>query len=542
MSLTKGKSSDLWQTSERTLRLLVFVGVFLCLLQIWLPTYFVSGDGPCHIANARVIHDLWNGEATGFYKKFYYFNLHPHPNWLSHLLLASLLYIVNGLVAEKLLVTGYVLLMVTGLYKLLRQFGGSLSYWPVVLFLFVFHNLVAQGFYNFSYSIAFYCLMVYSWLRYLDERKPGRLAGFFVLLLLTYFSHPVAFVFGGVTCGALALTHSLASKDGAGGKLLLRILLALGVCNIPFLLLFAKFADRQSGNARPHLHFAPERLTELLSFGYLVNYDSKEVFCAVMAGVVFCATFVFSIMNRIKMGKGVQQYDGLLLTLLFGLSLFLVLPNNMLGGGALTARLGLFSLLLMAFCVAYIPMKARIINLAALLVFSYSAILSVVRLGINLNGSALIEDHQTVAKYIKPNSVVLPLHFATYGKDNKGGKITDLNNVFAHEGQYLGMKGQVIVLDNYEANTWYFPLRWTDETNPYFHLNRNKGIEGVPPDAAINEYYKNRGVAIDYILLLCFDSVMNRQPEVRALTSEINAGYHVVFTSPEKQAVLLQRN
>ena len=149
MQVDNRQKPDIWKVSERVLRMLLVIGVFFCLLQIWLPTYFVNGDGPCHIANARVMHNWWTGTSVDLYKRFYYFNLHPHPNWLSHLMLAGLMYVVNGLIAEKLLLTGYVLLMVTGMYRLLRQVAGRPTYWPLALFLFVFHNLVAQGLYNF---------------------------------------------------------------------------------------------------------------------------------------------------------------------------------------------------------------------------------------------------------------------------------------------------------------------------------------------------------------------------------------------------------
>ena len=324
---------EIWKVSERVLRLLLFAGVFLCLLQIWLPTFFVSGDGPCHIANARVMHNWWTGTSVQFYQRFYYFNLHPHPNWLSHIILAGLMFAVNGLVAEKLLLTMYVLLMVTGIYRLLRLVAGRSTYWPLVLFLFVFHNLVAQGFYNFSYSIGFFCLLVAEWIRYLDDKKRKRLLYFFGLLLLTYFSHPVAFIMGGVTCGALAVSYAVAEKGSGASRMLMRILVVLGLCNVPLLLLFAGFANRQRTGSGPHLHFMPERLAELVRFEYLVNYDHREVLVAAISGVVFCAIFLLGLLQRIRAGKVVHRFDGFLIAFLFTFSLFPVVPNLMLGGG-----------------------------------------------------------------------------------------------------------------------------------------------------------------------------------------------------------------
>jgi hypothetical protein len=533
---------DIWKVSERVLRMLLFAGVFLCLLQIWLPSYFVNGDGPCHIANARVMHNLWTGTSVDFYKRFYHFNLHPHPNWLSHLILAGLMFVVNGLIAEKLLLTGYVLLMVTGIYRLIRNVAGRPTYWPLVLFLFIFHNLVAQGFYNFSYSIGFFCLLVAEWIKYLHEKDRKRLGSFFLLLLLTYFSHPVAFLLGGVTCGALTISHAVAEKGSAAGRKVLHILVVLGLCNIPLLLLFAGFANRQHSGHGPHLQFVPERFWELVRFEYLVNYDHREVLVAAISGIVFCWVFMVALLRRAQAGKVVHRFDGFLLTFLFTMSLFPVVSNLMLGGGALVARLGLFAILFMVLCVAYMPVRDKVLNIAGLLLFSYSSMLAVVRMNINLEGSGAIADHLTVGKYIKPGSVVLPLHFATFGKKDRGEMITDKNNTFAHEGQYLAIAKPVIVLDNYEANTNYFPLKWHDGINPHKHLSRKRGIEGVPPSAAINEYRLKNGVVIDYVVTLCFDSSMLKDPDVSELMNEVAGGYHIIYTSPARQAVLWRRN
>ncbi|MBE2290417.1 MAG: polysaccharide biosynthesis protein, partial [Chitinophagaceae bacterium] len=120
--------------------------------------------------------------------------------------------------------------------------------------------------------------------------------------------------------------------------------------------------------------------------------------------------------------------------------------------------------------------------------------------------------------------------------------ITDKNNTFAHEGQYLAMAKPVIVLDNYEANTNYFPLKWHDGVNPHKHLSRKRGIEGVPPSAAINEYRVKNGVVIDYVLTLCFDSTMLKDRDVAELMNEVADGYHIIYTSPLQQALLWQRN
>ena len=48
----------------RTASYLLLAGYAICLLQIWLPGYYLTGDGPCHLYNAQILHDLWAGKKT----------------------------------------------------------------------------------------------------------------------------------------------------------------------------------------------------------------------------------------------------------------------------------------------------------------------------------------------------------------------------------------------------------------------------------------------------------------------------------------------
>ena len=159
--------------SQKTLNALLLTGFILCLLQIWLPAFYLTGDGPSHVYNAQILHDLWCNKNTAFYAHYYQLVYQPNPNWLSTIVLALLMFVVNGIVAEKIYLTLYVLLYTRGFYLLLKKISGSNSYWPLVIFLFVFTHVLAKGFYNFSFSIAFYFWVVWSWIRFLDRRNIG---------------------------------------------------------------------------------------------------------------------------------------------------------------------------------------------------------------------------------------------------------------------------------------------------------------------------------------------------------------------------------
>src|SRR5262245_53232457 len=77
---------------------------------IWWFEYFPSSDGPSHIENATILL-RYHDPDWAFVRDFYTISTRPDPNWLGHLLLAGLIGFVPPLIAEKILLTGYVVLL-----------------------------------------------------------------------------------------------------------------------------------------------------------------------------------------------------------------------------------------------------------------------------------------------------------------------------------------------------------------------------------------------------------------------------------------------
>src|SRR4051812_24124826 len=109
------------------LRLLLVAGLVMCLVQVWVPAFFLTGDGPCHVSNAQILHDIWCNEHADFYTRFFNLNYKPNPNWLATFAMALLLYFVKGVIAEKIFLTLYLLIYSSGFYLLLRKTGSKSS-------------------------------------------------------------------------------------------------------------------------------------------------------------------------------------------------------------------------------------------------------------------------------------------------------------------------------------------------------------------------------------------------------------------------------
>jgi hypothetical protein len=598
---------------KKTAGILLLTGVALCLLQVWLPQYYLTGDGPSHVYNAQVLHDLWAGKNTTFYSRFYRLVYEPNPNWLSTAAIAALMNLVNGIAAEKIFLTVYIVLYVSGFYLLLKKISNNTSFLLLVILVFVFPQTLAKGFYNFSFSIAFYFWVVWSWLRFLERRTIGNALLFFLFTSLIFFTHLLAFGFAAFTCAALIVSWGIAAaRENRSQKFsvfFFKNTSFLVLFLSPFLMLMNWFTGKEGGmrlTLKPHLY----RLIELVEGKYLVNVTHAEDFLAELAGIIMLALFCFSFFG-IKNKWKINKYDGFLLSLVFVMFVYLCFPESFLGRLILISmRAQLFVYILMVCCIAYRPPAeklkvsgafiilfiflvfsiaeaaclrsakpgalastyslaqmtgvsvimlltvfililcgallrlpfTKIRNAGFVLLFACFIALACVRLYCLLEAAPAVADYTSAKKFIRPYSVVLPLDFAPCGKNKQGQIISDRNFLFYHASQYMGIEKPMIILDNYEANMGYFPLRWTDNTNPYYHLSKEEGIEAQPPYAGIEAYKQTTGVNIDYILMWCFDSSYLANEHFRKLYTEINAGYHVVYTSPARRTVLLEQN
>lgn len=527
--------------------ILLVVGIILCCLQVLLPSYFLTGDGPCHVYNARILHDLWINKNVSFWDKFYMLNNKPDPNWATHIILALLQFVVSGVWAEKILLVLYIIFFAWGFYRLLKKLNPEMRLWPVAVFVFVFHHLLAKGFYNFSFSIAFFSWWIWAWLEYMDKKNVRTLGRFFLFAALAFFTHALAFVYGCVTCAALLCSYALAVPAGDTLKArLASFMKTTGVLLLvltPFIFLFLRFTQQHSGIAQIDLHRDIQRYHDLYDFRSLVNLTGGEEKYAGYVAYLLIGLFLLSLIIRCVKNFRIHKYDGFIVTLLFGLCIYLFFPDALLGGGMLVARAQLLVFVIMFCCIGYLSVYPLIADIGAVLLFICFVTMSGVRYRAVSAASDGVADYVSPVKNIRPYAVVLPMSFSHNGRDGRGKLIADRNWIFCHAAQYIGAEKPLIVLDNYEANTGYFPVIWKNgEINPYIHLCKEEGFEAQPPYAAIEDYRAESGITVDYVITWCYDSTYLSQGHVRQLMQELSDHYHITYTSPSKRTVLYERN
>jgi len=144
------------------LKILISCLILIYLIPIWVITYFPSQDGPSHLYNAQILKEYNNSDYK--FSEYYDLNLKIFPNWFSHAFLAGLMYVFPPLIAEKLLISIYIILFPLSLFYLINAVNKGNTSFGILGFLFIYNYLFHMGFYNFALSIPlFFFVLGYWW-------------------------------------------------------------------------------------------------------------------------------------------------------------------------------------------------------------------------------------------------------------------------------------------------------------------------------------------------------------------------------------------
>lgn len=502
---------------------LMIAGTFMCLFQIWWPAYYVTGDGACHLYNAHILHSWYNNTDVSFYKEYYTLVTDPNPNWLSHILLSLLMYVAPAVIAEKILLSLYAALVITGFYKLLKFTSGSSSYWISVVFLFVFHHTLAKGFYNFSLGTAMYFWMVLCWLVFIEKKNVLNTTLFFVVSGITFFAQLLPFVFGVITCSMLAVSFTATQQN----KLpfinrLLQNQLVLGILCAPFIALMFWFTSSQGG-LNIHLQHHFYRIIELIQFKYLICASNGEELFAGITGLAVISLFIYSIIYRIAHKQYLHKYDGLLYAVMFISFVYLFFPEDFMQRAILISMRAQLFVMVLAVVIIGIALPQKIKNAGGWILFACFCGLTITRVQVMQEASVAVTDINSVATHIKPYSVVLPVNLSPNGENKNGTLIADRNYIFSHAFEYSGCYKPMIMLDNYEANTGYFPLIWQYSRNPYVHLSNS--AEGQPTSVRFADYRASAGILPNYVLIYGSGNRQHPDAEYNAFNDSLQLYY-----------------
>jgi len=433
---------------------LFFLLVFLHLAPFWAVTAVPTTDGPSHVYNAWILQQQVSGEATPTFQRSFRIDRSPLPNWTGHAALALLMVPFDPATAEKILVSGCVVVFLLGARFLALSTDPDRSWLAFLAFPFVYNQPLQYGFYNFCGSIGLFLFALGFWWRRRDS--PGwRLAvGLNLILLLCYFTHILSTL---LALGGIGILW-LATLRGAPLKRhLLHILILAPQAILPLWFLSTHGADPMPGK-RP----AASLVEYLLRNEVLYTFSDTQLLLGWLLTALFALLAVATLRQRRP--PRLREEDGFVVIAIAVTVLFFAGPEGMSGGSLIKMRLSLFPWLLLLPWIA--PRLAwpggRQVRGALVAVLSAAAAVNVV---------AYVQWYQTADRDVQsfltvlstariaPGSRVLPALF------DRRASIGVLG-LLGHAVDRTAVEKGFLDWGNYEAQFDLFPVQYRRRISP----------------------------------------------------------------------------
>jgi hypothetical protein len=412
-----------------TRRTLLFVALaFLHVAPIWSVRYLPTGDGPTHIYNAWVLHGLISGDAPAHIRNAYKVDWRPHPNWSGHALMALAIAFVPPLIAEKLLVTLAIALMLAGTWLLATSVDRRNDVYAFLAFPFLWTQTLVAGYYNFTLGVGLYLIILAIWWR----RGPMILLA--ALLVLCYFTHPMATL---LACGSMVLLSLLTRR--------FRDLLAL-IPVIPLLAMFGSTAESNTG-ATPQLHITWDAARILAKIDILFAFDDRIRPVAIVLALLYLGLILFTLTRERR-----READAIAILALALITMMFWIPAAQGTRDLFTGRMPPFLFLILpAWFTPRIAERWRTTLLAvlSLLAIANAAIAFERIRHFGREMEALVRTFDSIER----GTTLLPLFFERPHSHS-------FVNVFAHFMSYVALDRQLVDHSNYEPSTNVFPITY----------------------------------------------------------------------------------
>ena len=541
-----------WLARRETL---IFTALLIAhLVPIWWFQYFPSLDGPAHLNIADVLVK-YNSPETPAFREFFEINTSPDPNYFIFAVLYPLMHVFPPLLAEKILLSGYVVLLPLALRYAVRAAAPEASILSLLAFPMIYHAPLHLGFYNFSFGMAFFLFSFGFWLRHSEKAGFRVFVGHLLLSLLAYFTHLFALA---ISCAAIAFTttgmtaleflrrrRERAFDPGLPWRALKTRALLPVAAYLPALVLSAVYLLQKKGELTASGLEAigwPDgtRIEDLLVAASLVSHDSSERLVSAAFVVILLAVAGLVVVRKVR---GASRTNGLFFCFLGFLCLYFLTPYQF-HVRWMPSRIMPFVFLALILWFASQLLTAtsgRATLLRPLVVVAVAAV-SLAGLSIRsakyaeING--YIQEYLSGVEHIARNSTLVSLRLDRLGN---GEPISDRIDLFLQASGYIALERSVINLNNSQAATGIFPIVFRQSLDPYRHLATDWGYVGVPPRVDLLRYAERTGKDIDYVLLWGRGERLRESAAGRRLMAQLEEAYEHIFTSPKRGLMRLYR-
>ena len=255
-----------------------------------------------------------------------------------------------------------------------------------------------------------------------------------------------------------------------------------------------------------------------------VNYGKAAIFTkwilySFVSILVYLSAFnlynFLSKKNRIINNKKFLFENEWLLCAIICLILLFILPDGNSTFGFISPRFILFFFL---FLIIWLSTKKFPVwlSIPIFIIISYVSIALLKLYFIStMQANITIKEINAASNNIKPNSVVLPINYSN-------------NMLFSHVSNYLGIDKPMVVLENYEAYLYYFPLGWNMQSMPQLLLYNQ------PADFNCVTWTKNNSNTrkfIDYVFIIRDGEKDIPEDCTTKIKNLLSSGYEIQYSN-----------
>jgi hypothetical protein len=212
--------------------------------------------------------------------------------------------------------------------------------------------------------------------------------------------------------------------------------------------------------------------------------------------------------------------------------------SGTLGGGFTKERLNLFPFLILLFWLG--SQKFSLARKLFVQVAGVTITLAFMAIHVShyLVLNRQLDEYFSATRLVEPGSTLLPLLASYRGLKANGDKLSGKVDPFLYASNMVGAERPILVLNNYEANMGYFPVKFKLSRDPYIHIGPE--IESAPPMVNLLSYASTTGGRIDYVLVWLGQKQNTESPEMRSVYAQLDKEFRRIFVSKNGLAELYQ--
>jgi hypothetical protein len=540
---------------------LLTVAVVAQLIPVWSFAYYPTVDGPAHLFIAQVLNQIATGDPTGL-GRYFTTEWNFVPNLSLYLILTLLLDYFSPATVEKLIISGYLILLPLAFLYAARPLRAAPAMVVLLSLPLGLSFTLQMGFFNYSYSIVIFLIGIGYWLRIeADESPPGyRHLMLGLIAFLGFLTH----IFGaaelllaiGVAAPVLAVLRTLTrrrqtlaaapGKESAPGPLLpagtVARLVATAVVLLPTFLLIAWFvASQQIHPFDAGIPDFPQSLgASLLSrgamilIGAFVAAQSRADMMVVLGLQLVLAWAIVDQLRRRPAGRPRNfPNEALAVVLLVQLAIFFAMPERMSGSGFAELRHHPFIYVVFVLWLSSRPLS-RVAATAVLAVSVLTALaLPALRGYQSLRFNEVFADYRTAEPLLAPGRTMMTLDLGHLPGGDLFWQPIWRVDPFLHQGKRLAMTSGAIDLGLIQARheRSLVPIGFTPGLSPYRKsLAIQPRVSGNMHDIDALAYREATGVTVDYLLVWGLPSDAAR-PTAEDYLAKLSQAYDLIGES-----------